>query len=377
MPGKRTAKLGTRVVAGLVGVSLVLTGCVTATGLRNKYTVAGDVCQAYREPIFQSQEHFNEKIVESAVVGALIGAGAGLLFGGKKRGEAAVIGGLAGLTAGLGAGYLRAKAARAKSRQELIGSINSDITRDNYRMTALGKSLRQLNDCRQDQLDRLADDLQAGLIDKATGKTKLEAIRTAIRNDNSLVQEIFGKVDERGTAYVDASAVARDVNKDTMLGAAGRYEPTLWTPPPAQTESQPKTETADTGLFVALKNSNVRRAPSVRSDVLGLIPKGKTVTVIADGSQPADWYRVRFSGKDGFVYRTLLKGPEVAVQAEEQPTKPDAPTRRPKVTEADLPTNAPPVQHYVTKQAELKAQQESDFAFLEEKAETIDVLLAV
>lgn len=349
----RPMVLGRQALVGTISCSLVLAGCAGSAALRQKYSVAGDSCEAYREPIYKSQDEFNQQIVESAVIGTLIGVTAGLLLGGNNRGTAALIGGAAGLAAGLGAGYLQAKSSQAKSREELISSINADITRDNGRLDTLGSSLRQLNDCRDQQLNTLLADLQAGRLDKPAARTRLAAVRAAIKNDNALIQEIFGKVDERGTAYVEASAQSRDVEEAMVLGPAKDYQPTL---------------TASRSGYVALQNANVRAAPSTDSTVLGVLQGGEAVAG-AKRVQGTDWYSVRYEGRDGYVYRSLIGAPE-------NPSDIQSATRQ-EVVKASLPADAPPVQRYVTEQAEIKAQQQADQKFLEQKADTIDVLLAV
>ena len=65
-----------------------------------------------------------------------------------------------------------------------------------------------------------------------------------------------------------------------------------------------KAQESASGEAVTLKNSYMRRGPSTNYNRLLTIRKGKVVRIIG---KSGSWYKVRYDGKTGFVYKDLLK----------------------------------------------------------------------
>ncbi len=60
------------------------------------------------------------------------------------------------------------------------------------------------------------------------------------------------------------------------------------------------------GTAVALKNVYMRRGPGKNYDRILTVRRGKTMQVVG---RTGAWYKVRYDGKTGFVYRDLIKIP--------------------------------------------------------------------
>ena len=65
-----------------------------------------------------------------------------------------------------------------------------------------------------------------------------------------------------------------------------------------------KAEESASGEAVTLKNSYMRRGPSKNYDRIMTIRSGHVVRIIG---KTGSWYKVRYDGKTGFVYKDLLK----------------------------------------------------------------------
>ena len=344
----------------VLSAGLVLSGCAGSSALRSKYAVAGDVCEAKREPIYTLQDEFAEKVWQTALIGGLFGAGLGLILGGDVEG--AILGGIVGAASGAAAGYLRAKASQVETREDLVASIDSDINADSERLQGLNVALRNLNDCRESQLDALKADIEGGRIDKADAGIRLEEIRTAMSNDNAIINEVLGEADERQVIYVEAQATAQEVEQEAVLGDEVKdYEPRF-------TDVSLQAEPA----MVARTNSNVRVQPTTDAEIIGLLKAGESAEM-AKAVEGSNWYRLSFNGRQGFVHGSLLEKADLGA-----PFSNDSlPQERPKVIDFEPSPQATPIDNYVLLKSDVEAQQAADQQYLEGKADTIDVLLQV
>jgi len=114
----------------IIGVCL-LSGC---SALSVNYDNKNDICYTSRNELRQSEHYYSKSIVEGAVVGGLLGAGAGALgafIGGGNVSTAALIGGGVGVVAGGVGGYYLAKQKDIADEQALVASVKSDILVEN------------------------------------------------------------------------------------------------------------------------------------------------------------------------------------------------------------------------------------------------------
>ena len=70
------------------------------------------------------------------------------------------------------------------------------------------------------------------------------------------------------------------------------------------TGSVVKAKESASGEAVTLKNSYMRRGPSTNYNRLMTVKKGRVVKIIG---KSGGWYKVRYNGKTGFIYKDLLK----------------------------------------------------------------------
>jgi len=135
------------------------------------------------------------------------------------------------------------------------------------------------------------------------------------------IETYLARVGRDGAYYKQALALFAQVSKQATAEAAKRQEVAKAAPEPslATFDVSPSDEQR-----TALKNANVRAAPSAKSAKLGRFDKGAMVRVTGRTSiKGATWYRVDLAdGAPGFVYGTLLGLPAEESQAAKSPPTP-------------------------------------------------------
>ena len=263
--------------------------------MRATYVSTADPCHPLREALVGTQDHFSSKIAEGIFIGVLTGITTELLAGSGKNRERnafrnAVLGGIAGAAGG----YLRAKAERAKDREDLRQAISSDVHRDTGKVTEMGSILRRLNACRREQVAAVERQYRDESLTAEQARAELKMVRASVESDNTLIGEILGEVTKRKAVYVESISHVEKKTEDEVLGEIASYQPAdSSTPAPAT-------------RYFAAKDSNVRAQPSTEASVLGVLPENASVEVVGPALANDKWYEVRYMDKEAFVFAELL-----------------------------------------------------------------------
>ena len=156
----------------VIAVCVTLAGCQTTqtrSSMEARHFDAADPCQPIRSRLIGTQDHFSANIGGGIAIGVITGIITGLQQSDDKSKalKRAIIGGLAGAAAG----YLKGKLEQAESREELRDAINSDVQRDTHKVTEMGSILRNLNECRQNQVAAVRRDFDDGSVNRAGDKS--------------------------------------------------------------------------------------------------------------------------------------------------------------------------------------------------------------
>jgi uncharacterized protein YgiM (DUF1202 family) len=287
-------------VSSLALAGLVLSGCGTVANLNpfnsleTKYGNQSDACYYARKPLIDSGNVFAQSMITGAAVGGATGAVAGALIA-KDKVEGAVVGGVVGAAAGAAAGYLHAKQEQAKTRAELIASIDTDAARDNRQLVTGSNAIAMLTRCRQDQIAVVERNYRSKAISASEARQQLQGIQSAVHDDNALISDVLGEADNRSNTYIQARA-----DSGAPVGGGGHYTPTR------------------PGQYISTVNANVRGGPSTGGKVVDTLHTGEAITVVADAGN--GWVSISHNGVTGYVSRRLLAEPNSATarRAEER-----------------------------------------------------------
>src|SRR5215469_796637 len=139
-------------ISGMALAGLVLSGCNNGklpinlpfnNNTESNYADKSDVCYTQRQPLIDSKNVFAESMITGALIGGAGGAAVGAAAS-KNPGQGALVGGMIGIAAGLTAGYLHAKQEQAKTRAELLASIDADASRDNRQLVTGSNAIANL-----------------------------------------------------------------------------------------------------------------------------------------------------------------------------------------------------------------------------------------
>lgn len=220
LPRRRTT------VAFTVVAAIGLQGCVQQ--LTQSYNDPNDVCNAQRAPLINLRSTEQQDQINQALVGVVAGAAAGalvsVLTGGNETEQillGAGIGALAGGLAGYSKAYFEQQAARNKTRDQLLASVDSDARQESQLLTQTAASVKSLRDCRNQELAQIEQAIK-GNLPKDQARAQVLAVQSKVQQDNKLISEVLDGADERVTAYVDTTAAASEV--DSAMLARDRRE---------------------------------------------------------------------------------------------------------------------------------------------------------
>jgi uncharacterized protein YgiM (DUF1202 family) len=291
-------------ISGVALAGLVLSGCGNGTfpintnvlpfnSYESKYADKSDVCYPARQPLIDSGNVFSESMITGALVGGAAGAAVGAATS-KNQGQGAVVGGMIGIAAGLTAGYLHAKQEQAKTRAELLASIDADASRDNRQLVTGSNAIANLTRCRQNQIAAVERNYRAKAITGAQARQQLQDIETSVHADNALIGDVLGEAVDRSKVYVQA----RTESGGTI--ASGATQAVVVQP----------------GQYVSTVNANVRGAPSTSGKTVDTLHTGETVSVVSDAGN--GWVSISHNGVTGFVASRLLVEPSSAAARQAQ-----------------------------------------------------------
>ncbi|WP_118135813.1 hypothetical protein [Oceanicella sp. SM1341] len=206
--------------AGLLAAlaaALALQGCAASNtaALRAAYDDPDDVCVAWRRPLIEQQSTEEQDRLKSAAGGAVA---AGLLTsaiaaatGDDKWWQKGAYAAAAGALAGYSLAYFRQKEERASSREQLLGSVDSDARAERARLSGTAAAVQALRDCRRREGATLTRNIETRVIDAAQAPGYIDGFARAVADDNRLISTVLDGADERVTAYVDATAAGSDM----------------------------------------------------------------------------------------------------------------------------------------------------------------------
>lgn len=210
LPTRRTG------VALVTVAALGLQGC--AQQLTQDYNDPNDVCNAQRTPLINLKSTEQQDQINQALIGAVAGAAAGalvsVLTGGTETEQillGAGIGALVGGLAGYSKAYFEQKAARNKTREQLLASVDSDARQENRLLTQTASAVKALRDCRNGEIAQIERAIN-GNLPKDEARAQVLAVQSKVQQDNQLISEVLDGADERVTAYVDTTAAVSDVD---------------------------------------------------------------------------------------------------------------------------------------------------------------------
>src|SRR5579864_3661396 len=253
-------------ISGVALAGLVLSGCGNGTfpintnalpfnSYESKYADKSDICYSARQPLIDSGNVFAESMITGALVGGAAGAAVGAATS-KNQGQGAVVGGVIGVAAGLTAGYLHAKQEQAKTRAELLASIDADASRDNRQLVTGSNAIANLTRCRQDQIAAVERNYRAKAITAPQARQQLQDIQTSVHADNALIGDVLGEAVDRSKVYVQARAESGGPIASSAATHAVAVQP---------------------GQYVATVNANVRGTPSTSGKTVDTLRTGETV----------------------------------------------------------------------------------------------------
>jgi len=188
----------------IIGVCL-LSGC---SALSVNDDNKNDICYTSRSELRQSEHYYSKSIVEGAVVGGLLGAGAGALgafIGGGNVSTAALIGGGVGVVAGGVGGYYLAKQKDIADEQTLVASVKNDILVENGEIDRTAVAFARLRDCRFSNAERTKSDYKAGRLPRDKAISQLNELKLQFDQDIQMAQELGLKMSSRMTEFQDAN----------------------------------------------------------------------------------------------------------------------------------------------------------------------------
>jgi uncharacterized protein YgiM (DUF1202 family) len=291
-------------ISGMALAGLVLSGCgngkfpintnvLPFNSYESKYADRSDSCYSARQPLIDSGNVFAESMITGALVGAAGGAAVGAATS-KNQGQGAVVGGVIGMAAGLTAGYLHAKQEQAKTRAELLASIDADASRDNRQLVTGSNAIANLTRCRQDQIAAVERNYRAKAITAPQARQQLQDIQTSVHADNALIGDVLGEAVDRSKVYVQARS-----ESGGPIASGGTHAVVV----------QP-------GQYVATVNANVRGAPSTSGKAVDTLRTGEAVSVVSDAG--SGWVSISHNGITGFVASRLLAEPSSAAARQAQ-----------------------------------------------------------
>lgn len=120
-----------------------------------------------------------------------------------------------------------------------------------------------------------------------------------------LYLKVLGYYNGSIKAKADASVVSaiKDYQKTYILPATGKCDKNTWKRLTAEVKG--KTAPEYKYSFKARKKLVIRKAMKLKAKRIGVIPRGKTGLIL--GKTAVGWYRVKYSGKTGYVKISKLK----------------------------------------------------------------------
>jgi uncharacterized protein YgiM (DUF1202 family) len=324
---------GGTALAAIAIAGLCLNGCTGIangiTGLQSRYGDPKDGCHAYRQPLIDAGNQFSKSMVTAALGGAAAGAAVGAAADSKNRAQGAIFGLISGAVLAMAINYYSAKQRQAKTRAELVSSIDADAANDSSEMLTTNNAISGLTRCRQTQIASVEQQYRSHILTAEQAKQQLQQIKVSVDADNQLIKTVLGDSGNREQIYVKARADASGI-QDPAAGyqqqgygqpSSGQIgfshppsPPPSYNPPPSPHTAPPSTSTAppatggdEGGSLVAAKAINVRGGPSTNNSVVDHLQAGEPVMVGSDAGN--GWVAVNHNGTQGYVLKSLLTQP--------------------------------------------------------------------
>ncbi len=318
-PVGRPGQVGTT-LASLAVIGMCLSGCTNVangfTGLQQRYGDPSDYCHAPRQVLIDAGNQFSKSMVTAAVAGGLGGAAAGAVIDRKNRAQGALIGLFSGALLAMAVDYYVQKQQQARTRAELISSIDADAANDLQRMITTNNAISSLTQCRQSQIAMVEQQYNAHAMTAPQARAQLQQIKAQVDADNQLIIDVLGDSANRERVYVKARADAGSI-QDQGNGAPppppSSYGQPYTPPRPPQPYNPPPPPAGfnSSGTATSQRALNVRGGPNTNAPVVDHLQPGDQVMLGADAGN--GWVAINHNGTQGFVLRSLLTQPSAPV----------------------------------------------------------------
>ena len=262
----------------LIGAMLVSITTLTACSEQQMQTMMNDLrsggaasgplimdeCSRFREPFQQVSAERRARLQQYAQAGAAIGAAAGAATSDGSLQDAlmrTVIGGIGGAMIGAASGYYMSLQERTSTRAQLQSAVNGDARGDLARVNGLTRSLVDLNGCRTSQIAEVTNSVATGSLSREQGAQRLRTIRTATLQDDRIVRDTTGQINETNGVYVNALSEAGVRDEASYVAQIERYTPRV---------TRPRLTAASAGSSVEGSLSVASRAPRSSDPVVQL-----------------------------------------------------------------------------------------------------------
>ncbi len=290
----------------MCGTSLLaigVTGCTQAeqigSGVKAAFVgedLGPDACASHFKTLEQAGGAFQSDVVGKALLGAVAGAVIGGIVSGGDGGTILAGAALGGLTAG-SAAYLQNKQKQAKTREQLLQSVHSDMSTFDRDLDTTQIAFDRLVTCRKGEVATVRARFKTGSISRAQAEAELDRLSKQYRRDVKLGKEVNAEVQKRSKVFAGSTVSLNpntNPNKLRGLEKASRAE-------------QAPTTQIDATRYAVLKNANVRGGPSTDHAKIGGVVAGNLVLVVGERK---GWLQVKLpNGREGWVADFLLAAP--------------------------------------------------------------------
>lgn len=188
-----------RLVALSIASSILLSGCVT-TGTTPG--AADRPLTPAEQKLREQADTYNQTILQGALLGCAVGAGAGALAT-KNKGAGLLGGCLAGaLVGGTAASYIADKQEQYATREQQLDSMIADVHGENERLAGLVGTAQQVIADDKAKIEAIDSELAANKITLDQAKTRM----AAVDDNRAYLDNTLKELNKRKQTYADAAA---------------------------------------------------------------------------------------------------------------------------------------------------------------------------
>ena len=257
----RTPALRFVVLASVAGPWLV--GCAAMPGGAPKPVLVSDPsdgCKSYRDEFAKSQTFFTEQIVgdvaTGAIIGGILGIGAGVVTGTSPLKSGAIGAVLGGATGGV-SGYSKVMAVQHRDQLEMSRSVNQDLTREGEEIDHASASFARLRACRFEAATFIKTQVRRRVMDRATAMQQLDQQRHLFAEEIAVAKTYKISMDKRNAQFQDAAdTIRQQALSDTAQAQTAQAQAQMQ----AQAQAQAQAVKQAAGVSIPNKRSSYDRS---------------------------------------------------------------------------------------------------------------------